>query len=63
MFERFILNPLGKYLEENKLLPFHQSDFRSSGSCANQLFLIIHNLYKAFDAYPTLELWQSGTKD
>ena len=32
-----------------------QSGIRSSESCVNQLLSIVHNLYKPFDAYPTLQ--------
>ena len=44
-----------KYIEENKLLSVHQSGFRCNDSCVNQLLSIVHNIYKALDAYPTLE--------
>ena len=33
----------------------HQSGFWSNNSCVDQLLSIVHNLYKCFDAYPTLE--------
>ena len=33
----------------------HQSGFRSNDSYVNQLLSVVHNLYKGFDAYPTLE--------
>ena len=55
IFERLIFNVLYKYLEENKQLSVHQSGLRSSNSCVNQLLSFVHKLYKAFDAYPTLE--------
>ena len=55
IFERLIFNSLYEYVEENKLLSMHQSGFRSNDSCVNQPLPIIHNLYKGFDAYPTLE--------
>ena len=55
IFERIIFNSLYEYVEENKLLSVHQSGFRSNDSCVNQLLSIVHNLYKAFDAYPTLK--------
>ena len=55
IFERLIFNVLYKYLEENKLLSVHQSGLRSSNSYVNQLSSIVHKLYKAFGAYPTLE--------
>ena len=41
--------------EENKLLLVHTSGFQSKDSCVNQLLSIVHNLYKAFDGYPTLK--------
>ena len=53
--ERLIFNSLYKYLENNKLSSIHQYGCQSSGSCVNQRFLIAHILYKASDAYPTLE--------
>ena len=53
IFSRMIFNSL--YVEQNKLLSVHQSGFRSNDSCVNQLLSIVHNLYKAFDTYPTLE--------
>ena len=55
ILERLIFNSLYKYVEENKLLSIHQSGFRCNDSCVNQLLSIVHNIYKAFDAYPTLE--------
>ena len=56
IFERLIFNSLYEYVEENKLLSMHQSGFRSNDSCVNLLLSIVHNLYKGFDAYPTLEI-------
>ena len=55
MFERLIFNFLYEYVEENKLLSIYESGFQSNDSCVNQLLSIVHNLYKGFDAYPTLE--------
>ena len=55
MFERLIFNSLYEYVEENKLLSMYESGFQSNDSCVNQLLSIVHNLYKGFDAYPTLE--------
>ena len=54
-FERIIFNSLYEHVEKNKLPSVHQPGFESNDSCGNQLFSIFHNLYKAFDAYPTLE--------
>ena len=56
IYERILFISLYEYdVEENKLLSVRQSGFWSNDSCVNQLLLIVHNLYKAFDAYPTLE--------
>ena len=52
-FERS--TPLYKYVEEYKLLSMHQSGFQSSNSYVDHLLSIVDNLYKGFDAYPTLE--------
>ena len=55
VFERLIFNSVYEYLEEHKLLSADQSGFRANDSCVNQLLSIVHNIYSAFDAYPTLE--------
>ena len=55
IFERLIFNSLYQFLEEHNLLSIHQSGFRWNDSCINQLLFIVHTLYKAFDAYPTLD--------
>ena len=44
-----------EYLEKYKLLSAHQSGFRANDSCVDQLLSIVHNIYTAFDAYPTLK--------
>ena len=44
-----------QFLEERNLLAIHQYGFRCNDSCINQLLFIVHTLYKAFDAYPTLD--------
>ena len=53
-FERLIFNLLYEYFG-HKLLSADQSGFRANESCVNQLLSIVHNIYTAFDAYPTLE--------
>ena len=55
VFERLIFNSVYEYLEEHKLLSADQSGFRANDSCVNQLLSIVHNIYSAFDTYPTLE--------
>ena len=44
-----------QFLEEHNLLSIHQSGFRCNDSCINQFLFIVHTLYKAFDACPTLD--------
>ena len=44
VLERIIFNSLCEYVEENKLLPAHQSGFRSNDLCVNQLLSIVNNL-------------------
>ena len=56
IFEKIIFNSLFKYLEDNKLLNCNQSGFRSCDSCVHQLLSITHEIYKSFDANPSLEL-------
>ena len=55
MFERLIFNSLYKFLEERKLLSFHQSGFCSIDPFINQFLFIVHTIYKAFDPYPTFD--------
>ena len=52
IFEKIIFNSLFKYLEDNKLL----TCFRPGDSCVHQLLSIIHEIYKSFDASPSLEV-------
>ena len=40
---------------KNKLLSLHHSGFRANDSCVDQLLFIDHNIYTAFNEYPTLE--------
>ena len=56
IFEKIIFNSLFKYLEDNKLLTCNQSGFRPGDSCVHQLLSIIHEIYKSFDASPSLEV-------
>ena len=56
LFEKLIYNSLYHYLEHNKILNLNQSGFRSGDSCINQLISITHNIFKSFDANPSLEV-------
>ena len=55
IFEKVIFDEIYKYLCENRLLVQQQSGFRPGDSTINQLLSITHNIYKAFEACPTLE--------
>ena len=54
VFEKIIFNSLFVYL--NNLLNSNQSGVRSGDSPVNQLISITHDIYKAFDANPSLEV-------
>ena len=56
VFEKIIFNSLFVYLNNNNLLNSNQSGFRPSDSCVIQLISITHDIYKAFDANPSLEV-------
>ena len=56
VFEKIIFNSLFVYLNNNKLLNSIQSGFGPGDSCINQLNSITHDIYKAFDANPSLEV-------
>ena len=56
IFEKRIFNSLFKYLEDNNLLNRNESGFRPGDSCVHQLLSITHEIYKAFDANPSLEV-------
>ena len=38
------------------MLSIHQSGFRPGDSCVHQLISIVHDIYNAFDANPSLEV-------
>ena len=56
LFEKIIFNKTYKFLLEEKLLNPNQSGFRPSDSCINQLIAITHEIFKAFDCNPPLEV-------
>ena len=55
IFEKIIFNSLFKYLEDSNLLNGNQSGFRPGGCCIHQLLSMTHEIYKTFDANPSLE--------
>ena len=56
IFEKIIFNKIYNFLSEEKLLNPNQSGFRPSDSCINQLIEITHEIFKAFDCNPPLEV-------
>ena len=50
------VNSIYSFMIHNKLLNSFQSGFRPNDSCINQLISITHNIYRAFDANPSLEV-------
>ena len=56
IFEKIIFNSLFKYLENNNLLNPHHSGFRPGDSFVHQLLSITYDIYKSFDANPSLEV-------
>ena len=56
IFEKIIFNKTYKFLLEEKLLNPNQSGFRPSDSCINHLIAITHEIFKAFDCNPPLEV-------
>ena len=44
------------FIDTRNMLSVHQSGFRPGDSCVHQLILIVHEIYNAFDANPSLEV-------
>ena len=56
VFKKIIFNSLFVHLNNNNLLHSNQSGFRAGDSCVHQLISVTHDIYKAFDANPSLEV-------
>ena len=56
IFEKVIFDSIFNFMIQNNLLNSCQSGFRPNDSCINQLISITHNIYRAFDANPSLEI-------
>ena len=54
--KKVIFNSLFKYLNDNNLFNSNQSSFRPGDFCLLQLLSITHDIYKAFDANPSLDV-------
>ena len=56
IFEKIIYNVLFEHLKTNDILVNCQSGFLPGDSCISQLLSITHDIYKAFDGNPSLEV-------
>ena len=55
LFEKCIYDALYNYFEDNSLFSPCQSGFRKNNSCISQLLSITHDIFKGFDANPSLD--------
>ena len=51
-----LFNSIFNFIDTRNMLSVHQSAFCPSDSCVHQLILIVHEIYNAFDANPTIEV-------
>ena len=56
IFEKLIFDSVYSFMIHNKLLNSCQSGFKPNDFCINQLIIITNNIYRAFDANPSLEV-------
>ena len=55
IFEKCIFDNLYSYFEVNNLLSEYQSGFRKGDSCTAQLLAIVEDIFKNFDANPSID--------
>ena len=55
IFEELLFDVIYDHLSKQELITPHQSGFRPGESTINQLLLITHNIYRAFDDTPSRE--------
>ena len=56
ILEKFIFDSIFSFMIHNKILNSCQSGFMPNDSCINKLISITHNIYRAFDPNPSLEV-------
>ena len=54
--EKLMFNSIFNFTDARNMLSVHQSGFRPGDSCVNQVISIVHDIYNAFDANPSLEV-------
>ena len=56
IFEKAIYNNLLNHIERENFLNINQSGFRANDSYVNQLISVTHEIYRAFNCSPSLEV-------
>ena len=56
LMEKLMLNSNFNFIDTRNMLSVHQSGFRPGDSCVHQLISIVHEIYNAFDANPSLKV-------
>ena len=51
-----MLNSIFSFIDTRNMLSVHQSRSRTGDSCVHQLTSIVHEIYNAFDANPSVEV-------
>ena len=54
--EKIMFNPIFNFTDTRNMLSVHQSGFRVGNSRVHQIISIVHDIYNAFDANPSLEV-------
>ena len=57
IFEKLMFDAIYEYLCVNQLLTPNQSGFRPGDSTVNQLLSVTHQIYSAFEEFPSRETW------
>ena len=56
IFDKIIFNRSYNFLLDERILNPNQSRFPPTDSCDNQLLVITHEIFEAFDCNPSLEV-------
>ena len=56
LMEKHMFNSIFNFIDTRNMVSVHQSGFRPGDSCVHQLISIVHEIYNAFDANPSLEV-------
>ena len=56
LMEKLMFNSIFNLIDTKNMLSVQQSGFHPGDSCVHQLIPVIHEIYNAFDANPSLEV-------